>query len=1460
MAAGDLYAVSSGGRVYRRAGGYGGASWDSGIAGPAGSTNGIAFDAAGDLYIVSFRPERIYRRAGGYGGASWDSGAVSHPPAASSAQGITFDAEGNLYLLSFGGRRIYRRAGGYGGASWDSGIATGGIVPRDIAFDPAGDLYFVDSERDRVYRRAGGYGGASWDSGIAVPAGVREPDGIAFDAAGDLYLVDNGGRVYRRAGGYGGASWDSGIAGPASSISGIAFEPATVSAPSFTNPTGTALTTRVGSSETVTVPEAAGRPSPTYAAVGTLPRGVTFNATTRVLTVAPTAVARGTITIRATNSQGSADWTVAYNFTLPDVAPSFTDATGDAISGRIGQAITPVTVPAAMGRPTPTYAVQGNLPGGIEFNTGTRVLSGSPTGTGSGTITIRATNSQGNADWTVSYNFLDPVPSAPSFTDATGDAFTAKFGQSITEITVPEAMGFPAPTYAVVGRLPAGLQFNTRTRVLSGTPTEGATGTIRIRATNSQGSADWTVDYTILGPLVLSDLEAPAGRTLTGAALLVRTEAAPNWYRDSDRGGTDTVLDGSLDPTDGDGPISRIYLLGTQFRFNDNDTDWDQGTYWASGGDGHGLQIHIMNDDREVATISVASTTVQSSGGNFINFQVPQSFVDHMNTIDSNERWIIGFSSDRPPDLESNATFTAGVDASINSTADVLSPLDSSTTFTAEVDASIAATADLLSPLDATATLTAGVDASISSTASFPPPIPVRLPAPTVVSGSISSTYFSIESASTANADQFRFRYSTSATDFSSATITGWSTSLRAILSGLTAGTSYYVQVQARNDRNQENDWSPSSAAITTSAAAPAGDIGVTATPSTNSVRLRWPFITDSTLIDIDYAGRRRTISGFQTSVNITGLVPYTNYNFVVRARRSGGLSTLVERLSVRTLPIAPAFTNPTGTPLTTKTRITETVTVPAASGTPAPSYAVVGALPAGVSFDPATRVLTVTPTVPAAGTIRIRATNIAGTADWTVAYAFEEGSLQSSATLDAGVDAEIASTALLDILSENALTAGADASISSTADLTVPPDLETSADMTAGPDAEIAATGALGPLPKLDGTASLSAGADAAISATADLRLIDGLLSRATLSAGVDADISATATLGPLPKLDGSATFTADANATISATADLGDAPDLDSNATLDAAVDAGISATADVGAPPNLRSTATLTAGVNAGITATASLGIAPDFQIATEITAGLATLRLISNASLSVPAPFDSSATFIANIDATLSSQAALFIPSGRPLSTAARNSLIEGAGLRAHFIEIVSGRYQGGVIQKGILRLCSAAADIDWNGETWTAYGGKVDVGTINETIDFNSQRVTITLSSDRRAIVPVILNHQLRGHRCRIWRVIISGGTVIDNPILIFDGLLSGEMGIVDNFGPTGGGSEVKMTAISRLAVFDQTVAVRNVLASHREYLRRSQRPADELMDPSFEFVQNLNEKTISGYRAEILGE
>ena len=271
---------------------------------------------------------------------------------------------------------------------------------------------------------------------------------------------------------------------------------AALAAPRFVDDTGDAQSWTAGIQiAPITVPAAVANPTPTYAVIGTLPTGILFNQNSRVISGTPTAFNSGTITIRATNSQGSADWTVTYTTTAGLAAPSFADNTGDPQDWFQGTTITPIVVPLANGNPAPSYNEVGSLPAGISFNRTTRIINGTPTTLNSGTITIEATNSEGSADWTVTYTTRASL-NAPSFVDSTGDAQSWLQGTAITPLTMPAAIGNPTPTYAVVGNLPAGIAFNTGNRRITGTPTAVGNGTIRIRATNNQGTADWTVTYT----------------------------------------------------------------------------------------------------------------------------------------------------------------------------------------------------------------------------------------------------------------------------------------------------------------------------------------------------------------------------------------------------------------------------------------------------------------------------------------------------------------------------------------------------------------------------------------------------------------------------------------------------------------------------------------------------------------------------------------------------------------------------------------------------------------------------------------------------------------------------------------------------------------------------------------------------------------------------------------------------
>ena len=325
------------------------------------------------------------------------------------------------------------------------------------------------------------------------------------------------------------------------------------------------------------------------------------------------------------------------------VAPSFADTTGDAQVWPAGTAITPITVPEASGAPAPTYAVVGAEPTGISFDPATRVLSGTPETVESSTITIRATNSEGTADWTVAYQITGPtVPSIPNI--------YWFVGYEIAEV-LPIGTGSGTLQYGLVD-IPNSLAFNDSTRTLSGTPPSADLGSFNLTYTVEDeygNEASTTFDL-----FIEADFSFPAGQIQHAKGVIVANSFL-EWYRSGQspavgRAVGDFTLQGA-----GDKVLNRFRIEGDPYRLTLNGAGGDEfRDHFPEPTD---AGVHTYSDQwfhikiagvTDTVSVQITPSTVADAGGGFVRFNVDEPADETtLDNIVANTRLIFAMSG--PP-------------------------------------------------------------------------------------------------------------------------------------------------------------------------------------------------------------------------------------------------------------------------------------------------------------------------------------------------------------------------------------------------------------------------------------------------------------------------------------------------------------------------------------------------------------------------------------------------------------------------------------------------------------------------------------------------------------------------------------------------------------------------------------------------------------------------------------------
>jgi sugar lactone lactonase YvrE len=391
---------------------------------------GMAFDAAGNLYVADYTNNIVYKYNVATGVATSFITSLTKPT------GIVFDASGNIYISQFNGS-VYS-FNSTGGAqtllvTGGTGTATNPKSAYGLAIDASANLYIADYTGGNIYK----YTTATATTAIIVANGttdLSEPAGVAVDAAGNIYAVDNNANVLAKYSSAG--AFISTVATGFGNPFGLYIDNSgnfyvgdqNTGDVTVYNSAGTLLTTLTGfgsprgfavdskgdlfvsdfTGDTITGYTPVGGYALAYASGTTsLPPGLNFNTTTGIISGTPTAQFTGTYTVTAYNFGGPS---TSAPFTINCVLAPTVAYTGSPFVYTVGAAITPL-IPTLTGSPT-SISISPNLPTntGLTFNTTTGVISGTPTTASAAvTYTITATNPYSTGSATISIAVLAPA-------------------------------------------------------------------------------------------------------------------------------------------------------------------------------------------------------------------------------------------------------------------------------------------------------------------------------------------------------------------------------------------------------------------------------------------------------------------------------------------------------------------------------------------------------------------------------------------------------------------------------------------------------------------------------------------------------------------------------------------------------------------------------------------------------------------------------------------------------------------------------------------------------------------------------------------------------------------------------------------------------------------------------------------------------------------------------------------
>jgi hypothetical protein len=216
---------------------------------------------------------------------------------------------------------------------------------------------------------------------------------------------------------------------------------------------------------------------------GSLASPLTLNTSTGAITGTPTASATSTFTVTVSDASGTADQaTQVYSIAI---TPPLSITTTSLAPGVAGFAYNK-QLTATGGTGGNVWSItSGALPANLSLNASTGAITGTPSASGSTPLTFKVTDSN-NDTATVSLTLTIAAPIAITTTTLPGGTTGVAYNQTIAVTGGVAPLSFSITS----GSLASPLTLNSATGAITGTPTASATSTFTVTVSDASGTAD----------------------------------------------------------------------------------------------------------------------------------------------------------------------------------------------------------------------------------------------------------------------------------------------------------------------------------------------------------------------------------------------------------------------------------------------------------------------------------------------------------------------------------------------------------------------------------------------------------------------------------------------------------------------------------------------------------------------------------------------------------------------------------------------------------------------------------------------------------------------------------------------------------------------------------------------------------------------------------------------------------